>query len=63
MAEHADNPTDEGAPPDVRDGMREALERKKKQHHAGAAGPDARKDATIPHGNDKHQRQFRRKSG
>lgn len=54
---------DEGAPENLRRGFREALERKKQQHHAGSAGPDERKDATIPHGNDKHKRQFRRKSG
>jgi hypothetical protein len=49
---------------DVRARMKEALERKKSEHHdSHGAGPHGDSAAHGAHGPAKQQRQFRRKSG
>lgn len=50
--------------PDPREAMREALERKKNQHHdAAASGPNKQNVSGGPHGQASGKRVFRRKSG
>jgi hypothetical protein len=65
MTDAKPNDHDEhGAPKDVRDKFREALERKKGSgaHGAGATGP-AHDKASGATANSKTKREFRRKSG
>lgn len=63
MSESANEPEDDGAPGEVKDAFRDALERKRIKQHPHEAASQADSKIHDSHGAAGGKRTFRRKSG